>query len=72
MRIETKVNDITKEGVEIAVHMRFNKMSDVPEFIRNEIISADILAILRALKGKEEKAFMDAMEHFIEEELSNE
>lgn len=72
MKIETKVNGTTKDGVEIIVHMRYNKMSDVPEFMRNEIISTDILAILRALKGKEEKAFSVAMEHFIEEELSNE
>ena len=72
MKIETKLNDITKEGMEITVHIRYNKMADVPEFIRNEIIAADILAILRALKGKEEKAFIDAMDNFIEEELSNE
>ena len=78
MTITTKLEDVTTTGARIGVHIKKEKPKkneDIPETLNNvvdDLYSAmEIISILRALKDYNEMSFNIAMEHFIEEELSN-
>lgn len=78
MTITTKLEDVTTKGAKIGVHIkteRPKRAEDVPEMLSNVVDdlyhTMEIVSILRALKDYNEKAFSMAMEHFIEEELSD-
>lgn len=78
MTITTNLEDVTTTGAKIGVHIhreRPEKAEGIPEILDNIVgdlyETMEIVSILRALKDCNEKAFNTAMEHFIEEELSN-
>jgi hypothetical protein len=78
MKIETILEDVTTKGAKIGVHIhkaKLEKPEDMPEILVNIVgdlyDTMEIISILKALKDYNEKAFNMAMEHFIEEELSD-
>ena len=79
MKITTEWKDVTTEGVNIGVRItreRPEKAEDgtdpVGDIIADVYDTMEIFGILKALKESNEKAFNEAMERFIEEELTNE
>lgn len=71
MKIETRIEDVRKEGASISVKIRPDNMDSIPDILQGGFIAMNIVSILRALKDYNEKAFNIAMENFIEEELKN-
>lgn len=78
MTIKTELCDVTEKGANIGVHIkkeRPEKLEGIPDILDNIFgdlyETMEIVSILTALKDSNEKAFNAAMEHFIEEELSD-
>ena len=78
MKITTKIEEVDGIMTKLGVHIEKEKRPQIEEFpemlnnIMDDLIETmEISSILRALKESNEKAFNVAMEHFIEEELSD-
>lgn len=78
MTIKTELCGVTEKGANIGVRIkkeRPEKLEGIPEILDNVFSdlyeTMEIVSILKALKDSNEKAFNVAMEHFIEEELSD-
>jgi hypothetical protein len=78
MTITTELCGVTKKGTNIGVRIkreRPERPEGIPEILDNIVgdlyETMEIVSILKALKDSNEKAFNIAMEHFIEEELSD-
>lgn len=75
MKIWTELESVNDSGLtKVGVHIE-NKKSEgdgiIDQILDGVVTTMEIVGILRALKEYDNKAFNVAMEHFIEEELSN-
>lgn len=78
MKIWTEIEEVDGTQTKVGVHIERTerpKLKDIPDFmnfIMSDLIDTmEISSILKALHESNEKAFNVAMEHFIEEELSD-
>lgn len=73
MTITCKPESMTEEGVSLGVKISVNKeIKNLSDAVKVTYEAMEILSILRCIKDYNSDAFHIAMEHFIEEELSNE
>ena len=75
MKIWTELESVNDSGLtKVGVHIESQKSECdgiIDTMIDGVITTMEIVGILRALKDYDNKAFNLAMQHFIEEELTN-